>query len=143
MLPKELKFGQLESSLESFGDWIRTHQWESAMCNYSSNEKLEYFTQVIHDKIEYYFLKRTAKFHVKDKPFVTGNIKNLIITRDRAFRNIDKERYRFLRYKVTEEIRKEKRIYYNKKIKPLRNNDSKSWWNAVKKLAYSKNSLKT
>ena len=75
-----------------------------------------HFTQVINDKIEYYFPKRIAKFHVKDKPFVTGKMKNLIIKRNRAFRNIDKERYRFLRNKVTNKIRKEKRIFYNKKI---------------------------
>ena len=58
-----------ESSLESFGDCLRTYQWESAMCNYSSNEKWEHFTQVIDDKIEYYFSKRIVKFHVEDKPF--------------------------------------------------------------------------
>lgn len=38
---------------------------------------------------------------------ITGKIKNLIIKRNRAFRNIDKERYRLLRNKVTNEIRKE------------------------------------
>ena len=58
-------------------------------------------------------------------------IKNLIIKLNKAFRNTDKERYRFLRNRVTNETRKENRIFY-KKIKPLRSNDSKSWWNAVK-----------
>lgn len=38
---------------------------------------------------------------------ITGKIKNLIIKRNRAFRNIDKERYRLLRNKVTNEITKE------------------------------------
>ena len=97
------------------------------MCNYSSNEKLKHFTQVIHDKIEYYFPKRTLKFHVEDKSFIIGKIKNLIIQRYRAFVNSDKEHYRVLRNKVTNEIRKEKRMFYNSKINPLRNNDSKSW----------------
>ena len=83
-------------------------------------------------KIEYYFPKRIVKFHVEDKPFITGKIKNLIIKRNRAFRNIDKERYRFLRNKVTNKIRKEKRIFYDRKIRPLRSYNSKSWWNAVK-----------
>ena len=112
------------------------------MCNYSSNEKLKHFTQVIHDKIEYYFPKRTVKFHVEDKSFITGKIKNLIIQRNKAFVKSDKERYRVLRNKVTNEIRKEKRMFHNRKIKPLRNNDSKSWWNAIKKIGYSKNNSK-
>ena len=114
---------------------MKSCQWESVMYNYSSNEKLKHFTQVIHDKIEYYFPKRTVKFHAEDKPFITGKIKNLIIQRNRAFVNSDKEHYRVLRNMVTNEIRKEK-------IKPLRNNDSKSWWNAIKKIGYSKNNSK-
>ena len=95
------------------------------MCIYSSNEKLGYFAQVIHDKIKYYFPKRAVKFHAEEKPFITGKIKNLIIKRNRALHNINKEPHRFLRNNVAEEIRKEKRIYCNKKIKPLLiNNDS-------------------
>ena len=66
--------------------------------NCSSNEKLEGLTQVIHDKIKYYFPKRTVKFHVVDKPFITGKIENLVIKRNRAF-HIDKKRHRFLRTK--------------------------------------------
>ena len=42
------------------------------------NEKLEHFTRIIQDKIEYYFPKRIVKFHVDDKPFITGKIKNLL-----------------------------------------------------------------
>ena len=41
------------------------------MGNCSSIEKLEHFTQVIHDKIEYYFPKRIVKFHLENKPFIT------------------------------------------------------------------------
>ena len=39
---------------------------------------------------------------------------------------------------VTNEIKK-KRIFYSRKIKPLRSNDSQSWLNAIKKVGYSKN----
>jgi hypothetical protein len=40
------------------------------------DEKLEHFTQIIHDKTEsdHYFPKRTIKFHVEDKPFITGSL---------------------------------------------------------------------
>ena len=53
----------------------------------------------MHDKIKYYFPKRIVKFHVVDKPFITGKIENLVMKRNRAFLNIDKKRYRFLRKK--------------------------------------------
>ena len=48
----------------------------------------------------------------------------------------------YVRNKVTNEIKKEKIIFYNKKIKPLRISDSKSWWNAVKKVCNTKNNTK-
>ena len=46
------------------------------------DEKLEYFTQIIHDKIEHYFPKRAVKIHAEDKPFITGKIKNLELSSD-------------------------------------------------------------
>ena len=131
-----------ESSLESFGEWLRTYQWESTMSMYSLNEKLEHFTKIVHDKIEHHFPKRTVKFHAEDKPFITGKVKNLIIQRNRAFSNIDKQLYKVLRNKVTKEIKREKRRFYNKKIKPLRSSDSKSWWNAIKKVCGINNKKK-
>ena len=132
-----------ESSLESFGEWLKTYPWDSILGMYSTvNEKLEHFTHIIHDKIEQYFPKRMVKFHAEDKPFMTGKIKSLINQRNRAFRNIDKQRYRELRNRVTNEIKKEKASFYNKKIKPLRNSDPKSWWNAIKKVCNNKKGTK-
>ena len=40
-----------ESSHESFGDWLKTYQWESVTSMYSVNEKLEHFTQIIMIKL--------------------------------------------------------------------------------------------
>ena len=126
-----------ESGLEVFGQWLSTHQWTAVENSTTLDEKLENFTQTINDEIDVHFPKLTAKFHAEDKPFITGKIKNLILKRERAYTKSDQRDYKRLRNKVSEEIKKAKKTFYAKKIRPLRSNDPKFWWSTIKKICSS------
>ena len=80
------------------------------------------------------FPKRLVKFHGEDKPFVTGKIKRLMADRDPAYTKGNIQKFKLLRNKVNNEIKKKKQKFYGSKVKPLRSSNPKELWKGIKRI---------
>ena len=99
---------------------VSTYDWAAVTNATTVDEKLENFTQIINSKVDKLFPQYSVKYHTDDKPFVTGKIKNLIEKRDKAYTTGNRQHFKLLRNRVTNEIKKEKKNFYERKVKPLR-----------------------
>ena len=77
----------------------------------------------------------SVKIHPTDKPWMSAEIKSLILERQRACHSGSNERWRLLRNKVRMAICMRKKEFFARKVKSLKNSDPRSWWSLVSKLA--------
>jgi hypothetical protein len=81
-----------QSGLNSFGLWSTRNKWFSGRLglNPSSDELASSFTNDMNTAFDHFFPVNTIKFHPTDKPWITGQIKQLIKERQRAFHTDDR-----------------------------------------------------
>ena len=119
-----------ESNLTLFRSHLSNYDWNNVLSIQSLDEKVDQFTYILTNAIDSFFPLKTVKF-CNDKPFITGQIKYLISKHDRAYKNNNKDCYKYYRNKVTYEIRKEKEKFYDERVK---SSNSKQWWKNVKQI---------
>jgi len=69
-----------------------------------------------------------------DKPWVTPHFKDLVRSRQGAWKAGDQDSYKYLRNKVNKLGAKLRSHYYQHKVNDLKKSDSRSWWRQVKHL---------
>ena len=102
------------------------------------NGKVEAFLNATSEMIDIVFPVKTFRVHEDDKLFISGRIKRMISKRDKLYQQGRFVESKIMRNKIVSEIRKEKHTPYNKKIKPARVQDPKTWWKNIKKIAGKK-----
>ena len=55
--------------------------------------------------------------------------------RDTAYSKGNRQKFKLLRNKVNNEIKKEKQKFYGSKVKPLRSGNPKLWWKGIKRIS--------
>ena len=127
-----------ESALNAFGRWVSAHSWFAHTCavDYLPVDSLTTsFSDDLSNAINIYFPAKSVKIHPTDKPWMSAEIKSLILERQRACHSGSNERWRLLRNKVRMAICKRKKEFFARKVKSLKNSDPRSWWSLVSKLA--------
>ena len=127
-----------ESALNAFGRWVSAHSWFAHTCavDYLPVDSLTTsFSDDLCNAINIYFPAKSVKIHPTDKPWMSAEIKSLILERQRAYHSGSNERWRLLRNKVRMAICKRKKEFFARKVKSLKTSDPRSWWSLVSKLA--------
>ena len=127
-----------ESALNEFGRWVSAHNWFAHSCavDYLPVDSLTTsFSDDLCNAINIYVPAKSVKIHPTDKPWMSAEIKSLILERQRACHSGSNERWRLLRNKVRMAICKRKKEFFARKVKSLKTSDPRSWWSLVSKLA--------
>ena len=127
-----------ESALNAFGRLVSAHSWFAHTCavDYLPVDDLTTsFSDDFCNAINIYFPAKSVKIHPTDKPWMSAEIKSLILERQRAYHSGSNEKWRLLRNKVHMAICKRKKEFFACKVKGLKSSDPRSWWSLVSKLA--------
>ena len=126
------------SALNAFGRWVSVHSWFAHTCaadSLSVDSLTSSFSDDLCNAINIYFPAKSVKLHPTDKPWMSAEIKSLILERQRAYHSGSNDRWRLLRNKVRIAICKRKKEFFARKVMSLKTSDPRSWWSLVSKLA--------
>ena len=127
-----------ESALNAFGRWVSAHSWFAHTCaiDYLPVDSLTTsFSDDLCNAINIYFPDKSVKIHPTDKPWMSAEIKSLILERQRAYHSGSNERWRLLRNKVRMAICKRKKEFFARKVKSLKTSDMSNSCNVSGPLA--------
>ena len=101
-------------------------------------EKFKYFYQNLHEAVERFLPVCPHRVHSSDKPWMTSQIKALISKRQRclAKHRKDSPLCKSLQNKVQRSVQYTKWVFYDGKVKHLRESNASKWWKDVKYLAW-------
>ena len=122
--------GQNERAM--FAHQLQQIKWESLYHTDPVADKEAFFTSAIQNLYEVHFPVKEIKLHEKDKPWITEQYKNLIFRRQRAKEQGDMITYRSLRNQINRMTPTLRAKFYNNKIKHLKRENNKRWWNDIK-----------
>ena len=128
--------------IRDFGGWTTSLVWDDLYTLDSCEEKFKYFYQNLHKAVEHFLPVRLHRVHSSDKPWMTGQIKALISKRQRCLAKHGKDSplFKLLHNKVQRSVKYAKRVFYDGKVKHLRESNASKWWKDVKYLAGSSGS---
>ena len=99
-----------DSSLQAFDQYTKLHDWSPVNNATDVNSKVNTFIQLTVGMMKTFFPLKTVKIHENDKPFITGRIKQHIMSkRDKLYQRGSIDKFKSLRKQIAFEIRKEKR----------------------------------
>ena len=108
-----------QSKVASLGRYLINIPWEDLLSSDQTvDEKLELFTELIHYGLDTIMPERSLKACVNDRPWMTSQLKRLIIQRQKAFTSDNKCLFKFLRNKVNRDRKRCRKLYYRKKLAP-------------------------
>ena len=95
------------------------------------------FTDNLCNAFNTYFPAKRIKLHPTDKPWMSAEMKSLILERQCAYHSGSTEKWRHLRNKVRGVICKRKKEFYARKVQNLKTSAPRprSWWSLVNKLS--------
>ena len=79
--------------------------------------------------------ERTRIIHRNDVPWMTNHLKERIVKRQAAWAQGNQTLSKFYRNRVNSYRKRCRQIYYNSKIRLLKNSKPKRWWNEVKRIS--------
>ena len=130
--------GKRPSKVESVGRFLIGVPWSSLLSSAQScEEKLSILTGVINFGMDTIMPVRSIKVHETDRPWVSAQLKQLIVRRQKAFASGNKPLFKILRNKVNRERKRCRRVYYENKVKDLQDSKRRDWWREVKQLCGS------
>ena len=80
---------------------------------------------------------RSVRIHETDRPWVSSQLKQLIIRRQKAFTSGNFPPFKILRNKVNRVRKRCRKVYYENKVKDLHDFKPRNWWGEVKQLCGS------
>jgi hypothetical protein len=129
------------SACQAFGRWCSSHEWFTDIAKTNSASKLaSAFTKELNSAINRIFPTKVVKIHHSDKPWMTPALKKLIDQRQKAFHSGNKEIWRHYKLKVRKDILLKKRMHYENKVKHLKSNYPRKWWDYVNQMTGKKKS---
>ena len=126
------------SALNAFGRWVSVHSWFARTCaadSLSVDSLTSSFSDDLCNAINIYFPAKSVQLHPTDKPWMSAEIKSLILEQQRAYHSGSNDRWRLLRNKVRIAICKRKKEFFARKVMSLKTSVPRSWWSLVSKLA--------
>ena len=121
--------------MASLGRYLLEIPWDAVLSeNESCDDKPAAVTQIINYGLDAIMPVRSVKVHQTDRPWLNADLKRLIQKRQQAFSSGDTFLFRLLRNKVNRERKRCRAIYYNNKVRDLKNTLPLDWWSEVKQL---------
>ena len=99
--------------------------------------KLSLLTEVINYGLDTIMPVRSITIHETDRPWVSLQLKQLIIRRQKAFTSGNLPLFKILRNKVNRVPKRCRKVYYENKVKDLHDSKPHNWWREVKQLCGS------
>ena len=121
-----------DSGLRLFGQWITQYTWDDMLQLQDPSEKCSLFIQTTLSKLDEVVPTKEIKIKDNDKPWMTPQIKAVIIERERAFVKKNKPLWRNLRNKVNKLIISAKNRYYNTRVSHLKSTNPADWYKQIK-----------
>lgn len=134
-----------DSRIREFGRWLTLFVWDDLYALGSCEEKFDYFYKTLHAAVDRFLPVRSHRKHSSDKPWMTSKIKALIARRQKCLTKHGKDSPLFgsLRNKVQRAVKDSKKVFYERKVKHLRESNSSKWWKDVKQLSGSSGGSKS
>ncbi|CAB4009678.1 Hypothetical predicted protein, partial [Paramuricea clavata] len=79
--------------------------------------------------------EKTRVIHQNDVPWMTNHLKELIVKRQAAWAQGNQTLFKFYRNRVNNYRKRCRQVYYNSKIRHLKDSKPKRWWNEVKRIS--------
>ena len=127
-----------DSKICSFGRWIQDQSWSEVFGEVDVQAKADAFYQIVNESITTIFPTKVVQLHPNDKPWMSDDIKKLIVQRQKAFADNDKPRRVKLRNQIIRKIRKAKLIHNANKVRKLQNMDPGRWHREIRRFANMK-----
>ena len=121
--------------MASLGRYLLEFPWDTVLSqNESCDDKLAAVTQIINYGLDTIMPVRSVKVHQTDRPWINANLKRLVQKRQQAFTSGDTFLFKLLRNKVNRERKRCRTIYYDSKVRDLKDTRPRDWWREVKQL---------
>ena len=117
------------SNVASLGRFLLNIPWEPLLLPHQSSEdKLSLVTQMINYGLNTIMPERSVKVHADDCPWITKDLKRLILQRQKAFTAGSMSLFKLLRNKVNRERKRCRKSYYKAKVQQLSDSKPHDWW---------------
>ena len=121
------------SSVASNGRYLLEFPWDTALSqNEPCDDKLAAVTQIINYGLDTIMPVRSLKVHQTDRPWLNADLKRLVQKRPQAFASGDTFLFKLLRNKVNRARKRCRAIYYDNKVRDLKDTRPRDWWREVK-----------
>ena len=102
--------------------------------DHSCKDKLSILTEIVNYGLDTIMPERSVRVHETDRPWMNSNcqLKALINRRQKALATNNVPLFKILRNKVNRERKRCRKVYYENKIKGLRDTKPRDWWREVK-----------
>ena len=101
----------------------------------SCDEQFIFFTDIVNEIFEKYLPLNRVMADSSDKPWITSEIKSLIIKRQRAWSRENNITFKHYRNMVNARCKAGRNSYYKRNIADVQQSNPKKWWSALKKIA--------
>ena len=91
-------------------------------------------TNIINYGLNLIMPEQSIKIHHNNRPWINSSLKFLINRRKKALASGDITLFKLLRNKVNRKRKRCRKLYYQTKVRNLRDTKPKDWWREVKQL---------
>ena len=123
------------SKIASVGRFLLQVPWSDLFLpDQSCEDKLSILTEIVNYGLDTIMPERSVRVHETDRPWMNSQLKALIALRQKALATNNVPLFKILRNKVNRERKRCRKIYYENKVKGLRDTKPRNWWREVKQL---------
>lgn len=124
-----------ESKKIALGRYLSNIDWRLVESKGTCQEMTNIFTDLVTQGVDILLPLKTMKIHHSDPPWLTQKFRLLIKKRQSALHSNHSLMYKYYRNAVNRERKKCKAKFYQGKVKELKNNNPKQWWNQIKRIS--------
>ena len=123
--------------IRAFGRWISNYDWSEVIEAQTTQVKCDEFYSILNRALDEYFPTKTVSVHLKDKPWITTEIKLLIKQRQLFFNQGDNRAWKKCRNKIICCIKTAKNNFYHNRALKLKHENQASWYRNIKLMTSS------
>ena len=123
-----------KEAIRSFGQWIGTFDFDEICSMTDIDQKVDTFNSLLSCKYHEHFPEKKITVSDTDKPWVTPDLKKLILTRCQLHRSGDIVQANKLRNRIVKLLRAAQKRYVHDKVSPLLQGEPRRWHSEVKRL---------
>ena len=134
---KTVEFRPLpESGIIGMKNWIENYDWKDVFICEGANEKAEKLQNIMLEKLEHFFPKKSFKVCSEDKAWVTKEVKKFDRARKREFCKRGKsEKWVKIDQAYQEKCRNEKEKYFSNIVQDLKSSNVGQWYSKIKRMS--------